>query len=44
MVSERVGCGKTDVDQFFLGRLEIHGDDEALDQLGHFRADQMGAE
>ena len=31
------------VHQLFLGRLAIHGDDIALDQLGHFRADHMGA-
>ena len=32
------------VHQFFLGGLEVHRDDEALDQLGDFRADQMGAQ
>jgi hypothetical protein len=32
------------VHQLFLGRLEVHGDDEALDQLGHFRADHVRAE
>src|SRR5690606_7812189 len=30
--------------KLFLGRLEVHGDDETLDQFGHFRADEMGAE
>src|SRR5262249_38517511 len=31
------------VDQFFLSRLEPHGDDEPLDEFGHLRADHMGA-
>ena len=29
------------VDQLFLGRLQVHGDDEALDELRHLRADQV---
>ena len=32
------------VHQLFLGGLEVHGDDEALDQLGHFGADHVRAE
>ena len=39
-----MGCGKTEFDQLLLGRLEVHGDDEALDQLGHLGADHVGAE
>src|SRR3546814_3331208 len=32
------------VHQILFGRLEIHRDDEALDQFGDFRADHVGAE
>src|SRR5687767_916304 len=32
------------VNQLFLGRLQVHGDDKALDELRHFGADQMGPE
>jgi hypothetical protein len=32
------------VHQLFLGRLQVHGDDEALDQFGHFRADHVRAQ
>ena len=32
------------VHQFFLGRLAIHRNDEALDEFGDFRADEMRAE
>src|SRR5690606_37841537 len=32
------------VHQLFLGRLEVHGDDEALDHFRHFRANHMRAE
>ncbi len=32
------------VHQVFLGGLELHGDDETLDQLRHLRADQVRAQ
>ena len=32
------------VHQLFLGGLEVHRHHEALDQLGHFRTDHVGAE
>ena len=32
------------VHQFFFGGLQVHCDDEALDQLGDFGADHVGAE
>ncbi len=32
------------VHQFFFGRLQVHGDDEALDQFGDLGAAQMRAQ
>ena len=32
------------VHQFCFGGFEVHGDDEALDELGHLGSDQMRAE
>ena len=32
------------VHQFFFGRLQVHGNDEALDEFGHFRAHHMRAD
>ena len=43
----RLGQGRVRedrVDELLFRRLEVHGDDEALDQFGHLGADHMGAE
>ena len=43
----RLGQGRVRedrVDQLFLRRLEVHGDDETLDELRHLGTDEMGAE